>query len=375
MKKTNLGLAIIFLGIFLSAFCLIKLLINKNQDSGNFPNLKEAGFYKSLERGLVQCELCPNRCLLKDGQRGICKSRENIKGKLYSLVYGKISTAQVDPIEKKPLYHFLPGAKVYSIATSGCNLSCKYCQNWDLSQRTPEEVQSVFTTPQQVVQQAIESGSPVIAFTYNEPVIWYEYMLEIAKLAKEKGLKTVMISNGYINQLPLKELLPYLDAVKVDLKAFDDDVYQKMSAGRIEPVLETIKTVKGFDKWLEIVYLVVPEYTDDLAKIKEMCQWIKNEIGADTPVHFSRFWPQYKLANLPPASEETVKQARKVCLEQGLQFVYTGNIEDPEGNITYCPQTQQTVIKRNGFLVEENLVDVFGLVKNCPSTISGIWRQ
>ena len=372
-KKSYLGIAAILLGILLS-FLVVNRVIKSAQKQPLSSNLYEASFYRQLEGGNVQCELCPNRCLLRNGQRGICKSRENIGGKLYSVVYGKPVITAVDPIEKKPLFHFLPGAKAYSLATTGCNLSCKYCQNWDISQRSPNEVESKPMKPEEVVNEAIKANAPIIAFTYNEPVIWYEYMRDIAKLAKQRGLKTVMISNGYINQEPLKELLNYLDAVKVDLKAFDDEVYQKMSGGRLAPVLETIQTVHSSGKWLEIVYLIVPTYTDDLDKIKEMCQWIKNTIGDQVPVHFSRFWPQYKLANLPPTPEETVKQARVVCLEQGLKYVYTGNITDEEGSITYCPDTQKPVIKRKDFLVEENLVDNQGMTEGCPASISGVWR-
>lgn len=373
-KKSYLRIAVILLGILLSFFIVGKAIKNAKEQSVSISNLYEASFYRQLDDGNVQCELCPNRCFLKNGQRGICKSRENINGKLYSLVYGNPVTIHVDPIEKKPLFHFLPGAKAYSLATTGCNLSCKYCQNWDISQRTPEEVVATPMKPEEVVNEAIKAGAPVIAFTYNEPIIWYEYMADIAKLARQKGLKTVMISNGYINKEPLKELLNYLDAVKVDLKAFDDEIYQRMSSGRLAPVLETIQTVHASGKWLEIVYLVVPTYTDDLDKIKEMCQWIKNTVGDQVPVHFSRFWPQYKLANLPPTSEETVKQARVVCLEQGLKYVYTGNIADEEGSITYCPDTQKPVIKRKDFLVEENLVDSLGVAKDCSASISGVWQ-
>lgn len=369
MKKSILGIAIIFLGILFSIFIILKGV--KKTPTSEF---HEAGFYQQLEGGKVQCQLCPNRCILASGQRGLCKTRENIDGKLYSLVYGKISTAHVDPIEKKPLFHFLPGAKAYSLATTGCNLSCKYCQNWDISQRFPEDVQSTPMTPQQVIEDALKSEALIIAFTYNEPIVWYEYMYDIAKLAKQKGLRTVMVSNGYINQEPLKELLGYLDAVKVDLKAFDDEVYQKMSGGKLAPVLETIKTVKNSGKWLEIVYLVVPQYTDNLDKIKEMCIWIKDNIGEEVPVHFSRFGPKYKLTNLPPTPEETIKKARSVCLEAGMKYVYTGNIEDETGSTTYCPASSQPVIKRLGYFIKENLINSEGKAQNCPETIPGVWQ-
>ena len=372
-KKKSLFFGIILTGILLSLFMVVKT-ISRVEKSNQTETFHEARFYHSVEGGLTQCELCPNRCLLKEGQRGLCKARENIGGKLYSLVYGKPVTTAVDPIEKKPFFHFLPGAKAYSLATAGCNLACKYCQNWDISQRFPEDVASTPMTPQQVVDEALKSNSQVIAFTYNEPVVWYEYMLDIAKLAKEKGLRTVAISNGYINEEPLKELLPYLDAYKVDLKAFDEEVYRQMSGGKLEPVLQTIKRVYNSATWLEIVYLVVPTYTDNLAEIKKTCLWLKENVGEDVPLHFSRFWPKYKLLDLPPTPEEIVKEARDTCLNVGLKYVYTGNIEYEIGETTFCPENGKAVIKRKGFFVEENLVDSLGRASNCPSSISGVWR-
>lgn len=363
MKKNLVGLAIILLGILASIFLVVKG-VKKTASS----QLHEASFYQQLEGGKVQCELCPNRCLLANHQRGLCKDRENIDGKLYSLVYGKPATTAVDPIEKKPFFHFLPGAKAYSLATAGCNLACKYCQNWDISQRFPEDVTSTPMTPQQVVDDALKTNSQVIAFTYNEPIVWYEYMLDIAKLAKQKGLRTVMVSNGYINQEPLKNLLPYLDAVKIDFKSFNEETYTQLIGGKLEPVLETIKTVHQSKTWLEIVNLIVPGYTDNLEEIRQMCLWIKENVGEEVPVHFSRFTPKYKLANLPPTPEETVKKARQICLDAGLKYVYTGNIDDPTGSTTYCPSNNQPVIKRLGYFIQENAIS------SCPVAIPGVWQ-
>jgi len=369
MKKGFIGLGIIVFGIIASLFILAKTPKNKTPE-----NLYEASFYQKLENGKVQCQLCPNRCILSPGQRGLCKVRENIGGKLYSLVYGKPVTTAVDPIEKKPFYHFLPGAKAYSLATAGCNLACKYCQNWDIAQRFPEEVTSTPMTPQQVVEEAEKSGAQVIAFTYNEPAVWYEYMRDIAKLAKEKGLRTAMVSSGYINPEPLKELLPYMDAIKIDFKAFNNEVYGNLIGGKLEPVLETIKIIHQSNVWLEIVHLVVPGYTDNLEEIKQMCLWLKENTSENVPVHFSRFWPKYKLTNLPPTPEETIKKARQVCQEAGMKYVYTGNIEDEEGNTTFCPANHQPLIKRIGYFVKENLVDSNGQSPNCQETIPGVWK-
>lgn len=371
MKKSLIGIVVIIFGIITSLIILIKIPKKEKISSQDF---KEASFYQQLEGGWVQCNLCPNRCLLSPGQRGLCKVRENIAGKLYSLVYGKPVTTAVDPIEKKPLYHFLPGAKAYSLATAGCNLACKYCQNWNIAQKFPEDIQATQMNPQQVVEEALKSGSQVIAFTYNEPIVWYEYMLDIAKLAKEKGLRTVMISNGYINQEPLKEILNYLDAVKIDFKSFNEETYMKLIGGKLEPVLESIKTVYQSGKWLEIVWLVVPGYTDNLEEIKSACVWLKENTSENVPVHFSRFWPKYKLTNLPPTPEETLKKARQVCLQTGMKYVYTGNIEDEEGSTTYCPATSQPVIKRIGYFIKENLISSGGKVTTCPEIIPGVWK-
>jgi pyruvate formate lyase activating enzyme len=373
MHKKFWGLGVLLIGLIITAIIIVKALLN-NQKTGSSTGLHEAKFYQQLEEGKVACGLCPNRCVLAEGQRGLCKVRENIGGKLYSLVYGKPVTTNVDPVEKKPFYHFLPGSRVYSLATAGCNLECKFCQNWDISQRAPEDVKYVNMTPQDVVDAAIKSNSPVIAFTYNEPTGWYEYMFDIAKLAKEKGLRTVMVSSGYINHDPLVQLLPYLDAVRVDLKSFNSEVYRDLIRGNLEPVLDTIKTIHQSGVWLELIHLTVPGYTDDLNEIQKMCQWVKDNVGVDVPLHFTRFWPKFKLLNVPPTPEDTLKKARQTCLDLGLKYVYTGNIEDETGSATYCPDTGKAVISRLGYIIQANLVDENGLAPDCPSTISGVWK-
>lgn len=373
MKKNLLGLSIIFLGIVFSVFIIIKDLSRKFQPSTQ--SFHEASFYQQLEAGRVQCQLCPNRCLLAKGQRGICGARENQNGKLVSLVYGKVSSTAVDPIEKKPFFHFLPGNKAYSLATIGCNLDCQYCQNWNIAHRQPEDVQTTKITPQQVVEEALKSGSQVVAFTYNEPIVWYEFMFDIAKLAKQNGLKTAIVTNGYINPEPLKQLLPYLDAVKIDFKSINQQTYQTLIKGNLQPVLDSIKTIHESGKWLELVHLVVPGWTDNLDEIKKICQWTLDNLGSDIPFHLSRFYPNYKLLNLPPTPEKTLKDARRICLDLGLKYVYTGNIDDPDGSTTYCPDNQKPLIKRRGYFIEENLVDSLGKSPNCPSKIPGIWQN
>jgi len=315
--------------------------------------LKEAMYYEQLASERVQCNLCPNRCILEKEQRGLCKVRKNIDGKLYSLIYGKPVTVHVDPIEKKPLFHFLPGANAYSLATVGCNLSCQHCQNWDISQAFPEDVKPYDKTPEEIVEEALAAKAEVIAFTYSEPIVFYEYMLDIAKIARENNLKTVMISGGYINKEPLLNLLPYLDGIKIDLKAFSEDFYLKITNGNLQPVLDTIKTIYQSGKHLEIVYLIIPGENDSDEEITAMSQWLKENVGEDAIVHFSRFHPQYKMTNKPPTPLETIKHARDLAIKAGLKYVYTGNIEYSQGETTYCPD-DSIAIQRKGYFILKN---------------------
>lgn len=371
-RRVGQLIAIIF---FISIVCLgIYLIIQKEKSSPPISsdnlNLKEALFYESLGNGMVQCKLCPRGCILADKQIGNCKARRNLNGKLYSLVYGKVAAKHVDPIEKKPLYHFLPGAKAFSIATTGCNLACKHCQNWDISQRFPWEVNAENLSSEQIVQQAKDTNSPVIAYTYSEPTIFYEYMLETAKLAQPEGIKNIMHSAGYINQEPLLELIPYLDGANIDLKAFRNETYQKLTDGTLEPVLETLKTLYQNGVWLEITYLVIPGYNDSEPEIKEMCQWVKENLSVEVPIHFSRFFPLHKLQNLIPTPVETLKRAKEIANEVGIKYVYIGNVSLDEGNITYCDD-ETVAIKRKGYFIEEyNLED-----GKCGdgTTVAGVW--
>lgn len=368
MNRAKIGAAIFLLVV---VGVLAFLIITKERTKTE--SLYEAMYYESLPGKMVRCNLCPNRCILSPGQIGICKARKNIDGKLYSIVYGKVAAVHLDPIEKKPLYHFLPGTKTYSIATTGCNLRCKFCQNWQIAQVFPWEVKTIDMTPEQVVENALKAGAKSIAFTYTEPVVFYEFMLNTAKLAKEKGLKTVMITSGYINPEPLKNLLKYLDAVKIDFKGFSDKFYQKMTMGHVQPVLDAMKIVKQSGKWLEIVNLVIPGENDSEEDIRNLALWVKENLGEDVPVHFTRFHPDYKLLNTPPTPIETLKKARKIAMEVGLKYVYTGNVYDPEGSTTYCPDSGEVAIKREGFFVVENNLDEEG---RCSSgeKIPGIWK-
>ncbi len=323
------------------------------KDKSNNKLLKEAMFYKKLDKKRVQCNLCPRRCVIEDGQVGFCRVRQNIEGTLYSLNYGRIAAMNVDPIEKKPFFHFLPGTKSFSLACAGCNLRCKYCQNWEISQRGVAETDP-YIEPEKVVELALKSGSKSIAYTYSEPIVFYEYLIDTAKLAKEKGLKNVVVTAGYINKEPLEYMLKYVDGVKVDLKGFsNENFYLKYTSGKIQPVLETIKTIKKSGRWLEIVNLIIPQANDDEKDIKALCKWIKENIGDDVPLHFTRFYPNYQMQNTPPTPQTTIINARKISLDMGLKYVYTGNIYFPEGEATYC-NDGSIAFERKGFLLVKN---------------------
>lgn len=365
---------------FLGFLPWILLQNNKNQVSNllekiapaqDVSNLKEAMYYSQMADGQLRCNLCPNRCSLETGQTGICRVRKNIDGKLYSLVYNKPITTHVDPIEKKPLFHFLPGARAYSLATVGCNLSCQHCQNWDISQAYPEDVNPPNKTPEQIVAEALASKSEVIAFTYSEPIVFYEYMIDIAKVARTKGLKTVMISGGYINQEPLLNLLPYLDGIKIDLKGFTNEFYLKVTNGQLQPVLDTIKTIHDQGKHLEIVYLVIPGENDNEDEIRKMVKWLKKNVGDDVIVHFSRFHPDYKMTNKPPTPIATMEKAHSIASEEGLKYVYVGNMRYPRGESTFCADGTVAIERQGYFILKNTLAN-----GQCAdgTKIPGVWE-
>ncbi len=319
----------------------------------------------------VRCELCPTECVLDNYEIGGCKVRINKDGVLYSLVYGKPCAVAIDPIEKKPFYHFLPGEKAFSIATAGCVLGCKFCQNWQISQARPEEVDYHDLPPDDVVRSAMFYGCRVITYTYTEPTVFYEYMLDTAIIARRLGLKNTMHTCGYINERPLRELSRYMDAADVDLKAFTEDFYARLCGGRLKPVLDTLVILKSQGVWLEITNLVIPTLNDDRKSIKEMCLWIRNNLGPDVPLHFSRFFPQYKLKNLPPTPLETLTMARDIALGSGLRYVYIGNIRTEAEN-TRCHNCKRLLIERHGYLVKENNI-INKRCRFCGTLIPGVW--
>jgi pyruvate formate lyase activating enzyme len=333
---------------------------------------KLSPYFISLEGGEIQCELCPHRCRVAKGKRGICGVRENRDGKYYSLVYGNPCAVHVDPIEKKPFFHVLPGTTSFSVATAGCNFHCKFCQNWEISQATPEEVYSQEFSPGRVVREAKAMGAHSIAYTYVEPTIFYEYMIDIGALAKKSGLLNVYHSNGFINPAPLKHLCKVLDAADIDLKGFTDNFYRELCSGALNPVLETLKTLKREKVHLEITNLVIPTKNDEMSIVKEMCLWIKKELGADTPIHFSRFYPLYKLKTLPPTPVSALDKARAVASSAGLEYVYVGNVPGHEGENTFCPRCKKVIIHRRGYMVGEINLKA-GKCRYCGKPIPGIW--
>jgi pyruvate formate lyase activating enzyme len=330
------------------------------------------GFHYATDGKTVQCQVCPNRCLLNPGDRSICRSKVNIGGKLYSLAYGNPCSVHVDPIEKKPLNHFYPSSLIFSIATTGCNFRCLNCQNWEISQKKPEEVDHGELFPDQVVEKAISSRIPAIAYTYAEPVTFYEYVFDTAKAARAAGLKNVLVSNGYINKEPLVRLCAHLDAANINLKSFDDHTYRTLNGGRLVPVLETFKTLHDQGVWFEMTTLVVPTYVDKTEMIKEMCGWILRELGPDYPLHFLRFFPRYQLNRLPPTPVKTLEGLRDLALREGIHHVYVGNVPGHEGVHTYCHSCKKILIERNGYLIAQNHV-VSGRCAFCGTPVPGRW--
>ena len=339
-----------------------------------FIGRKLSPYFTPLDDQMIRCELCPHACEVEPGERGLCEVRENIDGQYYSLVFANPCAVHIDPIEKKPFYHVLPASRAFSLATAGCNFDCKFCQNWEISQARPDDTFNYKLAPDQVVSNALQYKSQVIASTYVEPVIFIEYMLEIGRLAKSQPLLKVMHSNGFINAKPLEDLCDVLDAACIDLKGFTEDYYQNMAEGGLEPVLNTLKLFKTRGLHTEIVNLMVPGKNDDLTQVRAMCQWIYNELGPDIPLHFVRFYPRYKLKSIPPTAVSTLEKAREVGIDEGLHFVYIGNVPEHPGGNTYCPRCKEMLIRRIGYRVKVLALDE-GKCQNCGRAIYGIWQS
>ena len=330
-------------------------------------------FYKKQAGHSVKCELCPHKCVLDDNQRGLCRVRINKGGTLYSLVFGKACSLNVSPIEKAPFYHFLPGSKRLCMATAGCNMRCSFCQNWQISQSKPEDIRSYDIPPQDIVNKAREMQIPIICFTYSEPVIFYEYMYAICLIAKSENVRTAMVSNGFIMPAAMKKLLPYLDAVKVDLKAFTDDFYQDICMGKLNDVLKTLQLLKEQKKHFEIVVLIIPTLNDSSAELQDMCQWIYHNLGPDVPLHFTRFVPAYKLKSLPMTPIQTLEKAYSIAKKNHLNYVYIGNVPGHKYNSTYCPRCRKKIIDRSGYEIKGFHIS-HGKCSFCGHTIPGVWE-
>jgi pyruvate formate lyase activating enzyme len=332
----------------------------------------EARFYEKLPHKKIRCNLCPRECVIDDRERGYCGVRENREGTYFSLVYSRPCTYHIDPIEKKPLFHFYPGSMAFSIATAGCNLNCKFCQNWEISQVRPEQIRSIYLPPEKTALQAKNSECISIAYTYSEPTIFFEYMEDTAIAGKAKEVKSVVITAGYISEKPLIQLCRTVDAIKVDLKAYSEKFYRNVVNGELKPVLDSLITMRKLDMWTEIVYLIVPTLNDSDEELKGLSQWIIEYLGPDVPIHFTRFHPYYLLKNLPPTPVETLNRAREIALAEGLHYVYIGNVAGHPAENTVCPKCQEIVVRRTGFIVHEIKIRN-GRCFKCNHEIAGRW--
>ncbi|RJP28575.1 MAG: AmmeMemoRadiSam system radical SAM enzyme [Candidatus Omnitrophota bacterium] len=334
----------------------------------------EARHYEKMEGKKVLCKLCPKECRVADQERGYCGVRENIGGVYKTLVYGRPCSLHVDPIEKKPLFHYLPGSAAFSLATAGCNIECKFCQNWDISQFRPEQIRMFDLSPQATAQLAKETRSQTIAYTYSEPVIFYEYMLDAAIEGRKNGIGSVMISNGYIQEKPLRELLPHLTGVKIDFKAFTETFYKEVCNGELAPVLEALKIIRAMNKWLELVVLIIPTLNDSDAENRDMAKWILDNLGPDVPIHLTRYHPMYKMKNIPNTPERTLERLRKIMKDEGLHYVYIGNVPGHPAENTHCPKCDELLIRRLGYrIMMEGLEN--GECKKCHTKIVGVWTD
>ncbi len=382
IKKGIIGIA----GIGFGAYC-IKYLNNlpggltyktfKNSAPDKLWKWSREAYYYRPFGGKARCMLCPFECILDRDERGICRTRVNKDNRIYSLTYGNPCTYNTDPIEKKPLYHFLPGSLAFTLATAGCNLRCKFCQNWEISQSMPEDLKSYDMLPEKTVETALNQKNifpnlKTIAYSYSEPVAFYDYMIDTAGIGRERGFKNAVITAGYINREPLKELAGKVDAIKIDLKGFNEKFYREVTEVELDGVLEAIKVAHSQDVLLEIVNLVVPTLNDNMEELRQMSEWIRENAGRDVPLHFSRFHPNYKLRNLPPTPMDTLLNARETALDAGLNYVYIGNVPHGDYENTYCPKCRELVIERTGYLIKQNNIRE-GKCSACGREIAGVW--
>jgi pyruvate formate lyase activating enzyme len=321
---------------------------------------------------VVRCLLCAQGCTLKAGERGRCRARMNVRGEMRSLTYGRPLAVHVDPIEKKPFYHFLPGASAFSFGSSGCPLRCKFCQNWELSQSTPGDLPADFMSPVEAARAAVARRAPVVAFTYNEPTTFAEYLLDVAREARGAGIRSVLVSCGLMTEAPLADMCHALSAIKIDLKGFSEDFYRTVCGAELQAVLRSIRQVAKSGTHLEIVNLVVPTLNDSDKALRDLSAWVAGEVGPDVPVHFTRFHPDYQLLNLPPTPVATLERARDMAMAAGIRYAYVGNVPGHPGNHTYCPGCRKAVVLRDNFFVTEMNVSN-GACRFCRRPIAGVW--
>jgi pyruvate formate lyase activating enzyme len=343
----------------------------EHQDDAQFTT--EARFYQKLANRKIKCKLCPRECTVGDKERGYCGVRENHGGTYYTLVHSRMAAAHVDPVEKKPLFHYLPGSVAFSLGTAGCNVNCKFCQNWEISQSRPEQVPAEYAPPHRVAELAKQYNCPTIAFTYSEPVVFAEYLMDTADAGHEAGVRSVVVSNGFMQEEALKAAYGKMDAVKIDLKAFSESYYQKVVTGQLKPVLETLVTLRKMGKWTEIVYLVLPTLNDSDQEIRGLAQWIKANLGPDVPLHFTQFHPQYLMKNMPITPVPTLERAKAIADAEGLHFVYIGNVPGHPAQNTYCPKCKRMLVERVGFTASKMLIRKSSC-PFCQQPIPGVWH-
>ncbi|MGD0938866.1 MAG: AmmeMemoRadiSam system radical SAM enzyme [Terracidiphilus sp.] len=341
------------------------------EDDSHF--VVEAKFYQKLQDRKIKCRLCPRKCIVGDSERGHCGVRENRDGTFYTLVHSRVVAAHVDPVEKKPLFHYLPGTNAFSLGTAGCNVKCKFCQNWEISQSRPEFVPGQYAPPQRVAELAKQYNCPTIAFTYSEPVVFSEYLMDTADAGHQASIRSLVVSNGYIEGDALKTAYGKMDAVKIDLKSFSESYYRQIVTGQLKPVLDTLVNLRKMGKWVEIVYLTVPALNDSDQEFRGLAQWIKSNLGDDVPLHFTQFHPGYLMNSLPVTPAPTLERAKAIADAEGLHYVYIGNVPGHPAQHTYCPKCRKMLVERVGFTAGQMLIE-----KNrcpfCQQPIAGIWH-
>lgn len=336
--------------------------------------MKRQALYQVAENGKITCLLCPRECKLSEGQKGSCHTRKVVDGKLQTISYGNPCSIHVDPVEKKPLFHYYPGSNTFSFGVAGCVLHCQNCQNYTISQTSPSEVPGFPFPAETIIKECKASGCDSISYTYSEPFAFYEYMADVAILARREGLKNILVTSAYVNEQPLRDILPYIDAANVDIKCFSNEVYKKLCDGTLEPVLRNLKILRESNVWVEITNLIVPGWSDDFEHIEYMCQWLVNNGFAGNPLHFSRFFPLYKLKDLSPTPVETIERAVAIAKASGLKYVYAGNVQGNANINTVCPDCRATLISREGFNVSVH-AGFAGVCPSCGTKIEGYFEK